>query len=438
MTSSLKILHAQLCINPSSIPQDSTHLPSDDNTTDQQQQEERNCGIHIKRCDQHEGSIIIYHIDNQLCTISNIYSSSPQSNNNNDDELSNSSSSIIVGSELLSINEHRISGNLNYAQELLYNCLTLNSKKVNMIISVGQRGRGTLYLLAKVPISSTTNNKRDSLVPCHLMASQSSRATLDTSEVSEEGIKRVELTTSSSSVPPLGISNSNVIDGLELEETNNGRGGVRIISHYDINTPSEQGVVTANNNSTRRRRRSSLVIKSTGIFTGLKFNIGDYILAINGIPIHTVDDVRVAISNATLNGNHGDKSRGDILLPILTYNIFRRLKSTVMSAVCSVNVVSAFGMNVSSLKAAAASSQGGMVDDDEKNGSKAGGRKSRRKSLSGSSEVGKRINIEDIYNVHEKVRYNMFDVMIVTLDCWNHSKTTPSSYFLYHISRLVG
>ena len=412
MTSSLKIFHAQLsCCNPSSIPQDSsTHSSSSSDDNNNQQQEEKNCGIHIKRCDQHEGSIIIYHIDNQLCNISNIYSPSLQSNNNND-EQSTTSESIIVGSELLSINEHRISGNLNYAQELLVSRMK-EDKKVNVIISAGKRGRGTLYLLAKVPISSissTTASANDNNgggesveLPCHLMASKQSS---NGSELpySEEGIER-ELTTSCS-VPPLG-SNSNVIDGLELEETNNGRGGVRIISHYDINTASEQGVVTANNNSTTTRRRSSLVIKSTGIFTGLRLNVGDYILAINGMPIYTVDDVRVAISNATLNSNHGDKSSGGgaILVPILTYNIFRRLKSTVMSAVCSVNVVSAFGMNVSSLKAAAASNGDGMVDDDEKNGSKGRGGRSRRKSLSGSSEVGKRINIEDIYNVHEKVR----------------------------------
>ena len=411
MTSSLKIFHAQLsCCYPSSIPQDSsTHSSSSSDDNNNQQQEEKNCGIHIKRCDQHEGSIIIYHIDNQLCTISNISPPSLQSNNNND-EQSTTSESIIVGSELLSINEHRISGNLNYAQELLVSRMK-EDKKVNVIISAGQRGRGTLYLLAKVPISSissTTASANDNNgggesveLPCHLMASKQSS---NGSELpySEEGIER-ELTTSCS-VPPLG-SNSNVIDGLELEETNNGRGGVRIISHYDINTASEQGVVTANNNSTTTRRRSSLVIKSTGIFTGLRLNVGDYILAINGMPIYTVDDVRVAISNATLNGNHGDKSGGgDILVPILTYNIFRRLKSTVMSAVCSVNVVNAFGMNVFSLKAAAASNGDGMVDNDEKNGSKGRGGRSRRKSLGGSSEVGKRINIEDIYNVHEKVR----------------------------------
>jgi len=48
-----------------------------------------------------------------------------------------------------------------------------------------------------------------------------------------------------------------------------------------------------------------------------------------------------------------------------------------------------------------------MVNDDgEKN--KGIGRRSRRKSLSGSSEVGKRINIEDIYNVHEKVSLIVF------------------------------
>ena len=423
MTSSLKIFHAQICCNPSSIPQDSsTHSSPEDNNNQQQQEEEKNCGIHIKRCDQHEGSIIIYHIDDQLCNVSNI--SSPQSNNNNSNSnnntelstTSNSSESMILGSELLSINDHRISGNLNYAQELLSNCLLTNNK-VNIIISVGQRGRGTLYLLAKVPTSisstttSTSNVEGESgvEVPCHLMASKQSS---NGSELpySEEGIER-ELTTSSSALG--SSSNSNVIDGLELEETNNGtRIGVRIISHYDSNTSSEQGVVTANNNnnSTTGRRRSSLVIKK-GIFTGLKFNIGDYILAINGIPVYTVDDVRVAISNTTLNGIHGDNSsdgsggEDTVLVPILTYNIFRRLKSTVMSAVCSVNVVNAFGMNVSSLKAAAASSQGGIVvDNDEKNGNKGEGeRSSRRKSLSESSEVGKRVNVEDIYNVHEKV-----------------------------------
>ena len=425
MTSSLKIFHAQLYCNPSSIPQDSSSSihslssSSDDNTASQQQEERKNCGVHIKRCDQHEGSIIIYHIDEKLCHISNISSPSQSNNNNNNsnnDELSTTSESIIVGSELLSINDHRISGNLNYAQELLSNCL-LDDKKVNVIISVGQRARGTLYLLAKVPISSisstttsTSNVEGESVeIPCHLMASkQSSNGSELPYSETEEGIER-ELT-ASTSIPPLGISNStNVIDGLELEETNNGtRNGVRIISHYDVNTSSEQGVITTNNNnnSTTGRRRSSVVIKK-GIFTGLKFNIGDYIIAINGMSIYTVDDVRLAISNATLNNKNSNGSGGGstVLVPILTYNIFRRLKSTVMSAVCSVNVVSAFGMNVSSLKAASAatSSQDGIVVDNDGEKNKGGGKRRRRKSLSGSSEVGKRINIEDIYNVHEKV-----------------------------------
>ena len=153
----------------------------------------------------------------------------------------------------------------------------------------------------------------------------------------------------------------------------------------------------------------------------------------------------MAISNAHLNDNHEDKSGGgDILVPILTYNIFRRLKSTVMSAVCSVNVVSAFGMNVSSLKAAsaAASNEGGMVNDDgEKN--KGIGRRSRRKSLSGSSEAGKRINIEDIYNVHEKVSLIVFalylDDVIVTVECWESLKNNSFLFFpiISHIT-IVG
>ena len=58
-----------------------------------------------------------------------------------------------------------------------------------------------------------------------------------------------------------------------------------------------------------------------------------------------------------------------MLVPILTYNIFRRLRTTVMTAVCS-NVIGRGVVGVNPL-------------------------------LLG---VGKPVNIEDMYNVHEKVR----------------------------------
>lgn len=117
----------------------------------------------------------------------------------------------------------------------------------------------------------------------------------------------------------------NAIDGLELEEMRGGR--VRVLSN-----------------------KSS----SSGIFAGLRLNKGDCIFSIDGTPVSSIDEVREALREALFKMNHN-------LVPILTYNVFRRLKTTVMTAMCS----NAF--------------------------------------MGDRQQVGKPVDIEDMYNVQEKV-----------------------------------
>lgn len=61
-------------------------------------------------------------------------------------------------------------------------------------------------------------------------------------------------------------------------------------------------------------------VPSSGFFSKVKMNKGDVIMSIDGMKIYSVADARKALRRAAKN-----------YIPILTYNAFRKLKSTVMS-----------------------------------------------------------------------------------------------------------
>ena len=138
------------------------------------------------------------------------------------------------------------------------------------------------------------------------------------------------------------------VDGLDLEESNN---RVRILG---CSSQAQEVEGASHNNSNeearQRRRRSSVTITSKNpndVFTGLRFNKGDFIMSVNGQSISSIQDVRDAICNATANNEDNNIMEEDdkvVLIPILTYNVFRRLKSTVMTTIVSTRGVNAFSL----------------------------------------------------------------------------------------------
>jgi serine/threonine protein kinase len=175
-------------------------------------------GLKIKRGDD-QGSIAIYDID-------------PESHA--------ASTDLTEGCEILSINGHLTKNSVTRCEEML-DYFTAKLGRFNILVSMGCRPLGTMYLMAKNP------KQKDCF----------------------DGV---------------GF----IIDGLELHEERGGR--VRVDS------------------------------VGSGCFNHLKMNKGDDIWTIDGKEIYCVDDARIALKEAT--GNH---------IPILTYNIFRRMKSAVMS-----------------------------------------------------------------------------------------------------------
>ena len=150
-------------------------------------------------------------------------------------------------------------------------------------------------------------------------------------------------------------TNIGVIGGLELEETNS---RVRILGcssqAEEVEGASHNNNNNNNGNEARRRRRSSGTITTTkpnDIFTGLRFNKGDFIMSVNGQSISSIQDVQEAICNAVANKEDNNVKEEDddkvVLVPILTYNIFRRLKSTVMTTIVSTRGVNAFSLPAS-------------------------------------------------------------------------------------------
>ena len=99
-------------------------------------------------------------------------------------------------------------------------------------------------------------------------------------------------------------------------------------------------------------------VTRSGFFYNLKLNKGDCIHAVDGVPIRSIGDVRRAFREA-VSQNHS-------MITILMYNVFRRLKTAVMCAVmthmCPTHTHTA------------------------------------------AEQTRSPMNIEDMYDVHEKVR----------------------------------
>jgi predicted metalloprotease with PDZ domain len=230
-------------------------------------------GLRIKQGN--EGAIVIYHID-------------PDSPAFSDTELEE-------GCEILTINDHRVRSTRRCVEMLTY--YSEKNGMVDIVASIGDRPRGSSYLLAKSP---------------------SSRDIFDGS--------------------------GSTIDGLELEEKG---GGVRVVS-----------------------------APKSGYFSTLHINKGDCIWSIDGATITSVDDMRGALVEGT-----------GAIIHILTYNSFRKLKTTVMSDTSCA-----------------------LKDGDKELGTK-----------------GKQVKIEDMYNIHEKVK---------GICSWNEEHSKPAS-ILTHLSFLL-
>ncbi|KAL9178277.1 hypothetical protein ACHAXT_001705 [Thalassiosira profunda] len=186
-------------------------------------------GLHLKRSDDHDGSIVVYHIEER-----------------------SQAAELPVGCEILAVNGRRIKGGgsaCRAAEVLDY--FARKYGEVDILASHGERPRGSLYLVAK-----------------------NDRGILDTADVF--------------------TGSYSTVDGLELEETEGGR--VRV---------------------------ASSAVPLSGVFRGLRLNRGDAIVAVDGVGVSSIDGVRGALIEAS--------RRKHQLLPILTYNVFRRLRTTVMA-----------------------------------------------------------------------------------------------------------
>ncbi len=100
---------------------------------------------------------------------------------------------------------------------------------------------------------------------------------------------------------------------------------------------------------------------TTGFFSSLHLNEGDCIYTINGKAITSIADVRHSFLDAI--------EKEQKLVPILTYNCFRRMKSTVMSMMICNSLL-----------------------------------KGRALGGSSGSGLGTKVDIQDVYSVQEKVR----------------------------------
>jgi hypothetical protein len=102
-----------------------------------------------------------------------------------------------------------------------------------------------------------------------------------------------------------------------------------------------------------------------GIFSGLTFNKGDRIYGVNGRDVSSIEDLIAALSSSRTSS---------LLIPVLTYNPYRRVRSALMTVTLSN-----------------ASARGGLKID-------VGGG-------SGRAEEGKpMVRIDDTYAIGEKVR----------------------------------
>jgi hypothetical protein len=71
-----------------------------------------------------------------------------------------------------------------------------------------------------------------------------------------------------------------------------------------------------------------------GIFSGMRFNKGDRIYGVNGMDVSSIDDFRAALSSSL--GTIDDATTSSLLMiPVLTYNPYRRVRSALMTVTLS-------------------------------------------------------------------------------------------------------
>jgi len=215
------------------------------------------------------------------------------------------------------VNEHKVRGSASQTLDMLLYCLEKDGR-VDIVASWGDRPRGSLYLVAK---SSAAGQ-----------AAAASHAAASTN-TNNDGNNAAAQSTPQDAF----LETGNVIDGLELEETKEGNSRVRIVASSNT---------------------------SSGFFSGLRLNKGDCIYTIDGVPIKSIDDARGALMDAVAVKNH-------VMIPILTYNVFRRLKTIVMGTAMS----------------------------------------SMLSKQQAAGQAGKPVSIEDMYNVHDKLGEGAFAVV---------------------------
>ena len=205
--------------------------------------------------------------------------------------------------------------------------------QVSILASHGDRPRGSMYLLARPPRDGTVHS-----IIGEIGSEYPSGASHSTAEDENSG-----------SVV--------VVEGLALEEEEGSSDGgvVRVIG------PSPPAAAGGGG----------------GIFSGMTFNKGDRIYGVNGRDVSSIEDLIAALSSSRIDAaatTTTTTTTSSLLIPVLTYNPYRRVRSALMT----VTLSNAFA-------------RGGLKLD-------VGGG-------SGTAEEGKpMVRIDDTYAIGEKVR----------------------------------
>lgn len=173
-----------------------------------------------------------------------------------------------VGYEILSINDHRVRDAQRCCEMLKHYTSKATDKvmEVEIVASAGSRPPGALYVMIKRKLTRNNDNGNGIV------------------ETDDPG--------------------DGSFHGLFLEDGSNNN-------------------VENNNDGGGRVRVAGFGTKG-GIFVGSKINKGDILLSIDGRPIHSIDDCHRALKKV----QRSDVKR--LLIPVLTYNLFRKLRSGIV------------------------------------------------------------------------------------------------------------
>mmetsp|Transcript_14362 Transcript_14362/g.24553 ORF Transcript_14362/g.24553 Transcript_14362/m.24553 type:complete len:744 (-) Transcript_14362:649-2880(-) len=204
-------------------------------------------GLYLKRCAVHPDSIILYHID----------PASPLA-----------STSLQVGCEILSVGDFKVgqNGPDRVVDAILY---CLKSGCVEIVASYGRRPRGSTYLLAKHYVTLKSDAVTDSTTGLP-------------QSLPSDMVEALEVLS----------SDAPMLDGMELEETDEGRVRVKVPS-YSSGGGSSHNIVS--NGDSSNNISSSNSNKS---FSNLRFNKGDYLLSIDGQSVYSIEGVHSSLIQA--------------------------------------------------------------------------------------------------------------------------------------------